>query len=617
MKKLLSINDLATFKDKLRAQQRPDKKVVYLCGGTGCNAFGGQEVKAAFEKAVKDGQLSDKVDIKPTGCHGFCQQGPIVVIGPEEIFYPKVKVEHVPDIIEKTILNNEIIEDLLYVDPVSRKKNAHVYEIAFYAHQKPRIVLKHNGRIDPTRIDDYIVKDGYAGLAKALSSMSCQDVIDTIKTSGLRGRGGAGFPTGLKWDFCRKSPGDVKYIICNGDEGDPGAFMDRSVLEGDPHAVLEGMIIGAYAMGATKGYIYVRAEYPLALNNLEIAIAQAREYGLLGENILGCGFSFDLAIKVGAGAFVCGEETALIASIEGKRGMPRQRPPFPAQSGLWGKPTNINNVETLANIATIILKGGQWYAGLGTEKSKGTKVFALTGKVKNNGLIEVPMGITLREIVNEIGGGIPNRKKFKAAQLGGPSGGCVPAELMDTPIDYDSLNQAGAIMGSGGVVIMDSSTCMVDMARYFLQFTQNESCGKCVPCRVGTKRMLEILNRISEGEGREEDIDLLIEMSNNIKSASLCGLGQTAPNPVLSTIRYYRHEYETHIRQKICPVGQCQAITRFEVNADLCKACSLCVKACPVDAISGGSKKVPAEIVKEKCIKCRNCVDACPFSAIY
>jgi NADH:ubiquinone oxidoreductase subunit F (NADH-binding)/NAD-dependent dihydropyrimidine dehydrogenase PreA subunit len=480
-----------------------------------------------------------------------------------------------------------------------------------------RVVLKNCGHINPDSIEEYIARSGYEGLKKAVKESTPEEVIRTITDSGLRGRGGAGFPTGMKWNFCRQAPGETKYLICNADEGDPGAFMDRSLLEGDPHAVIEGMVIGAYAIGCAHGYIYVRAEYPLAVKRLKRAILQAKEKGFLGNNILGSDFSFDLTLKMGAGAFVCGEETALIASIEGERGMPRTRPPFPAQSGLWGKPTNINNVETFGNVPGIVRNGAEWYAAIGSEKSKGTKVFALTGKVKNTGLVEVSMGLTLRDLVEKVGGGIPNRKKFKAAQLGGPSGGCIPANLMDTPIDYESLVQAGAIMGSGGVVVMDQNTCMVDMARYFLTFTQNESCGKCVPCRIGTRRMLDVLERITRGEGREGDIEELQDWAVMIKDTSLCGLGQTAPNPVLSTIRYFREEYDAHIQKKICPSGACSDLLKFEVDTELCKACGLCVKACEYGAISGGVKKTPAKIDPEKCVKCRACIEACPFLAIY
>jgi NADH:ubiquinone oxidoreductase subunit F (NADH-binding)/(2Fe-2S) ferredoxin/NAD-dependent dihydropyrimidine dehydrogenase PreA subunit len=594
-----------------------------LVGMGSCGlAAGAKPVYAALKAGLE--RQGIKARLVQTGCIGMCSREVLVDVilpGRARVTYGEVKPEDVPQIIDQHLVRGEVVAGraLLQVPQNGDKPYEDIPfrdQVPFYAKQK-RMVLSHCGTLDPEDIEQYLAVGSYQALKKVLAEMSPEQVIDEVKTSGLRGRGGAGFPTGMKWQFCRQAAGNEKYIICNADEGDPGAFMDRSVLEGDPHAVLEGMIIGAYAIGAGSGYIYCRAEYPLAVKRLHIAMDQARRHGFLGQNILGSGFSFDIQLKEGAGAFVCGEETALMASIEGNRGMPRPRPPFPAQSGLWGKPTNINNVETWANIPAIILKGGEWFAGLGTEKSKGTKVFALTGKIKNTGLIEVPMGITLREVITEIGGGIPRRKRFKAAQLGGPSGGCIPAELMDVPIDYDSLVSAGAIMGSGGIVVMDSSTCMVDMARYFLTFTQNESCGKCVPCRIGTKRMLEMLQRITKGEGEEGDLERLQEMGELIKRTSLCGLGQTAPNPVLSTIRYFREEYEAHIQDKKCPVGYCSALIRFTVNADLCKYCGLCVKACPSDAVTGGAKKVPAQIDKDKCIKCRACIEACPFTAIY
>ncbi len=586
---------------------------IMVCLGTGGIAAGAQEVLTAFSEELERHRISGQLGSRPcsakqTGCRGLCALDVLVDIyvpGLGTHTYSMVTPEMAPEIVERHILGQTPVEKWL-APPAYHQ----------FHDKQQRLVMAHCGIIDPEDINDYLAVGGYTALPKALA-MEPVKVLEEVKKSGLRGRGGAGFSTGLKWQICRQAAGEQKYIICNADEGDPGAFMDRSVLEGDPHVVLEGMLIGAYAIGANKGYIYCRAEYPLALKRLRIAMDQARQRNLLGDNILGADFCFDIKLKEGAGAFVCGEETALMVSIEGNRGMPRPRPPFPAQRGLWNNPTNINNVETWANIPVIIRNGGDWFAGAGTQKSKGTKIFALTGNIKNTGLIEVPMGITLREIVKDIGGGIPKRKKFKAAQLGGPSGGCIPAHLMDTPIDYDSLVSAGAIMGSGGVVIMDSSTCMVDMARYFLTFTQNESCGKCVPCRVGAKRMLEILQRITAGEGKPSDIDLLCEMAQEIKKTSLCGLGQTAPNPVLSTIRYFKDEYEAHINDKICPVGCCPSLIRFTVNDDLCKACGLCAKECPAGAISGGAKKVPAAIDKDKCTKCRACIEVCPFTAIY
>ena len=559
MKRLSTPAEIEDLRQSILGKTDPNKTCVTVCGGTGCSAWGSEEVREAFLQELKAKGLENKVEIKMTGCHGFCERGPVTVILPEEIFYQQITKDDVPEIVVKTLMKKEIVERLLYADPITGKKIVYDHEIPFYKKQK-RIVFRDNGRIDPTSISDYIIHDGYAALGKALTTFSPEQVVETVEKSGLRGRGGAGFPTGTKWRFARASAGDTKYLICNADEGDPGAFMDRSVLEGNPHSVLEGMLIGAYAIGAESGYVYVRAEYPLAIKHLKIAISQAEELGLFGENILGTGFNFHLHIKEGAGAFVCGEETALIASIEGKRGMPRARPPFPATSGLWGKPTNINNVETFANISAIILHGADWFASIGTEKSKGTKIFSLTGKINNTGLVEVPMGTTLREVVYDIGGGILRGRKFKSAQMGGPSGGCVPTPYLDLPIDYESLIGIGSMMGSGGMIVMDDSTCMVDVARFFLSFTQTESCGKCTPCRIGTKRMLEILTRITQGKGRPDDIELLEEMGTIIKDTALCGLGQTAPNPVLSTIKYFRKEYEDHIEEKRCEACACEGL---------------------------------------------------------
>lgn len=546
MKKLESPDELAKFRKSLESKYRSDKIRVLICT-TGCRALGAEEVFKAFKAEIKKLSLEDKVEIVDTGCQGLCARAPVLTIEPMGIFYGRVTETDVTEVVSRTILKGEVIERLCYTD--AGKRIPYVRDIPFYSKQE-KIVLRNCGEIDPKNIHEYIVRDVYAALSKVLSDMTPDDVILEMKNSGLRGRGGAGFPTGNKWEFVKKAVGDIKYIICNGDEGDPGAFMDRAVLEGDPHTVIEGMLIGAYAIGARKGIIYVRAEYPIAVEHLKIAIEQAKTLGLLGENILGSQFSFDLEIKMGAGAFVCGEETALIASIEGKRGMPRPRPPFPATNGLWGKPTNINNVETFANVPVIILKGSEFYKAIGTETSKGTKIFALAGNVKNTGLVEVPMGTTLREIVFDIGGGIPGRKKFKAAQMGGPSGGCVPAQHLDLSIDYETVKEVGAIMGSGGLIVMDDSASMVEIARYFMEFCQDESCGKCVPCRIGTKRMLDILTRITKGEGKKEDIDLLRELAEVTKTASLCGLGQTAANPVLSTIHYYINEYEELINKK-------------------------------------------------------------------
>jgi NADH:ubiquinone oxidoreductase subunit F (NADH-binding)/(2Fe-2S) ferredoxin len=587
---------------------------VLICHGTGCASGGSPKVLETFREELQKKNLDKEVLVIATGCHGMCEFGPIVVVYPEGTFYSQVKPEDVAEIVEEHLYKGRIVNRLLYKEPISAQKVCHYKEIPFYGKQH-RIVLSNCGYINPDNIDEYISRDGYQALGKCITEMSPAAVIEEMKKSGLRGRGGGGFPTGLKWSFCAASPGNKKYVICNADEGDPGAFMDRSILEGDPHAVLEGMMIGAYAMGADEGYIYCRAEYPLAIKRLQTAIHQATEYGLLGANVLGTDFSFDLHIKEGAGAFVCGEETALMASIEGQRGMPRPRPPFPAVKGLWGKPTNINNVETWANVPRIMLQGAECFAAMGTEKSKGTKVFALTGKVKNTGLVEVPMGITIREIVYEIGGGIIGDKKFKAVQIGGPSGGCLVEEHLDLPVDYESLTAAGAIMGSGGLVVLDESNCMVDTAKFFLEFTQRESCGKCVPCREGTKKMLDILTRITEGNGKPEDLDTLQYLGEQIKATSLCALGGTAPNPVLTTLKYFRHEYEAHINEKKCPAGACQNLLRYTIDPEKCIGCTMCARNCPVSCISGKVKE-PHVIDQEKCIKCGACMANCPVGAI-
>lgn len=587
---------------------------VLICGGTGCTASGSITLQEALQEELKKHKLENEVKIVQTGCFGLCEIGPIMVIYPEGAFYCQVQAEDIPELVEEHLVKGRILERLLYKEKATKEVHRSLTEIDFYKKQK-RIALRNCGLINPEVIEEYIANDGYQALGKALTEMTREEVIETIKKSGLRGRGGGGFPTGLKWEFAYKARGDKKYVVCNADEGDPGAFMDRSTLEGDPHSILEAMAIAGYAIGADQGFIYVRAEYPIAVKRLQIAIDQAREKGLLGKDIFGTGFNFDVELRLGAGAFVCGEETALLASIEGRRGEPRPRPPFPANEGLWGKPTLINNVETFANIPPIILNGWEWFASIGTERSKGTKVFALAGKVNNTGLVEIPMGTTLREVVFDIGGGIPNGKKFKAAQTGGPSGGCLPAELLDIPIEYDTLIQAGSMMGSGGMIIMDEDTCMVDIAKFFLQFTQDESCGKCPPCRIGTKRMLEILERITTGKGKEGDIELLEKLAKNIKASALCGLGQTAPNPVLSTIRYFRDEYEAHIKEKRCPAGSCQALLSFNILAEKCKGCGLCAKECPVNAITG-EKRSPYTIDQDKCIKCGNCLEKCPFDAI-
>ena len=589
---------------------------VLCCGGTGCTSSGSAQIIERFEQKIKEAGLEKEVKVVRTGCFGLCEAGPVVIVYPEGTFYSRVKVEDVDEIVSEHLLKGRHVQHLVYTDHATHEQNANkgLQDINFYKHQK-RVALRNCGVIDPENIDEYLAFDGYKALEKALTSMTREQVIDEILKSGLRGRGGGGFPTGLKWKFTYSSQADQKYVACNADEGDPGAFMDRSVLEGDPHCVLEAMAIAGYAIGASEGYIYVRAEYPIAVKRLEIAIAQAHEYGLLGENIFGTGFNFDIKIRLGAGAFVCGEETALMRSIEGKRGEPTPRPPFPAVKGLFGKPTMLNNVETYANVAQIILKGADWFASMGTEKSKGTKVFALGGKINNTGLVEVPMGTPLRTIIYDIGGGIPNGKKFKAVQTGGPSGGCLPAELLDTPVDYDNLIAAGSMMGSGGMIVMDEDNCMVDIARFFLDFTVDESCGKCTPCRVGTRRMLEILERIVNGKGEEGDIERLEELANTIKSTALCGLGQTAPNPVLSTLKFFRSEYEAHIREKRCPAHHCRALLHYVINPDLCRGCTACTRVFPVEAISGELRK-PHQIDTSKCLKCGACAEKCKFHAI-
>ncbi len=587
---------------------------VLICGGTGCTSSNSPKIRAAMEEELKKQGLDNEVKVVQTGCFGLCALGPIMIVYPEGTFYSKVSVEDVPEIVSEHLAKGRIVTRLVYDETLKEDGVVSLNETGFYKTQK-RVALRNCGVINPEEIDEYIGTRGYEALGKVVTEMKPQEVIDTILASGLRGRGGGGFPTGRKWQFAADQVSDQKYVVCNADEGDPGAFMDRSILEGDPHALIEAMAIAGYAIGANQGYVYVRAEYPIAVQRLEIAIKQAREYGLLGKNIFGTDFSFDMHIRLGAGAFVCGEETALLTSIEGKRGEPRPRPPFPAVKGLFGKPTIINNVETYANIAQIILNGVEWFTSMGTEKSKGTKVFALGGKIQNTGLVEIPMGTTLREVVEDIGGGVPNGKKFKAAQTGGPSGGCIPASLIDTPIDYDNLLAIGSMMGSGGLIVMDEDNCMVDIAKFFLEFTVDESCGKCTPCRVGTVRLLELLNKITDGKGEMEDLDRLEELCEYIKSASLCGLGQTAPNPVLSTLRYFRDEYIAHIKDKKCPAGVCKKLVSYEIIEDKCKGCTACARKCPVGAISGTVKN-PHVIDKSKCVKCGVCMDTCKFKAI-
>ncbi len=588
---------------------------VLCCTGTGCTSSNSRSIIAKFEEEIKNAGLDKEVKVVPTGCFGLCETGPVVIIYPEGSFYSHIKVDDVPRIVSEHLVKGRIVRDLLYSESLDEKQNIRsLNEVDFYKKQR-RVALRNCGVIDPENIEEYIAFDGYKALAKCLTELTPEQVVDIVKQSGLRGRGGGGFPTGIKWSLAQKPVRDIKYVCCNADEGDPGAFMDRSVLEGDPHAVLEAMAIAGYAIGAKQGYIYVRAEYPIAVKRLRIAIDQARKYGLLGENIFDTGFSFDIDLRLGSGAFVCGEETALLASIEGGRGEPRPRPPFPAVKGLFGKPTLLNNVETYANICQIILNGAEWFASMGTERSKGTKVFALGGKINNTGLVEIPMGTTLREIIYEIGGGIPGGKKFKAAQTGGPSGGCIPAEHLDIPIDYDNLISIGSMMGSGGMIVMDEDNCMVDIAKFFLEFTVDESCGKCPPCRIGTRRMLEMLTKITEGRGEPGDIEKLERLANNIKASALCGLGQTAPNPVLSTIRYFRNEYEAHINEKRCPAGVCKALLSYTIDPAKCTGCSMCSRVCPASAISGEIKK-PFVIDQAKCIKCGACMEKCKFGAI-
>lgn len=587
---------------------------VLVCGGTGCTSSNSQAIIAKLREEIAARGLEEEINVVQTGCFGLCALGPIMIVYPEGSFYSKVEVEDIPEIVEEHLVKGNVVKRLLYQETVKGDEVVGLNETAFYSKQQ-RLALRNCGVIDPERIDEYIAMDGYSALAKVLTEMKPEDVVNEILESGLRGRGGGGFPTGRKWSFAAAQKSDEKYVCCNADEGDPGAFMDRSVLEGDPHAVLEAMAIAGYAIGASQGYIYVRAEYPIAVKRLQIAIDQAHEYGLLGDNIFGTGFKFDIQLRLGAGAFVCGEETALITSIEGNRGEPRPRPPFPAVKGLYQKPTILNNVETYANICQIILNGAKWFSSIGTEKSKGTKVFALGGKIEHTGLVEVPMGTTLREIVEEIGGGVPDGKKFKAAQTGGPSGGCIPADHLDVPIDYDNLIAIGSMMGSGGLIVMDETTCMVDIAKFFLEFTVDESCGKCTPCRIGTKRLLEMLEQITNGNGTLELLDEMEKLCYYIKDNALCGLGQTAPNPVLSTLKFFRDEYVAHVVDKKCPAGVCKALLTLSIDPDKCKGCTMCARVCPAGAISGTVKN-PHTIDTTKCVKCGACIEKCKFGAI-
>ena len=587
---------------------------ILVCGGTGCTSSSSMKIIEKLETLIAENSMADEIKVVKTGCFGLCAQGPIMMIYPDHLMYTQVQPEDVDEIFENHVKCGQVVTRLLAGNHEEGEVSNALESVDFFSRQM-RVALRNCGAINPEDIDEYIARDGYLALEKVTGSMTPEEVIELIRVSGLRGRGGAGFPTGVKWSFAAAQQVAQKYVCCNADEGDPGAFMDRSVLEGDPHSVIEAMAIAAYAIGANQGYVYVRAEYPIAVERLTIAINQAREYGLLGKDIFGTGFDFNLDIRLGAGAFVCGEETALMTSVEGRRGEPRPRPPFPAVKGLFGQPTILNNVETYANVPVIILKGAEWFSGIGTEKSKGTKVFAVGGKIENTGLVEIPMGTTLREIVFDIGGGVPNGKKFKAAQTGGPSGGCIPASQLDTPIDYESLIALGSMMGSGGLIVMDEDTCMVDLAKFFLEFTVDESCGKCPPCRIGTKRMLEILTRITEGKGVPDDIEKLETLARDIKAAALCGLGQTAPNPVLSTLRYFRDEYMAHVIDKKCPAGVCKSMLKFKIDTDACKRCGICKKNCPTDAISG-DRETPFAIDQDKCVKCGVCIEKCPFKSI-
>lgn len=614
MDRLTTRQALDTWCERIRRNIDPDRPQLRVCDGTGCRALGSQPLLAALDQALDDAGLTRDVEVVATGCPGFCEQGPLVTVDPEEIAYQRVSPLDAEAIVAETLQAGRVIEELLYLDPADDQRIVHEADLPFYNRQTRR-VMAWNGKIDPRRIQDYLANDGYLALGKALYDLGPEGIIEEVSRSQLRGRGGAGFPTGLKWKLCRQAPGDVKYVICNADEGDPGAFMDRSILEANPHSIIEGMIIGARAIGATTGFIYVRSEYPLAVENLRIALAQARDFGLLGQNILGSGFDFDIQLRLGAGAFVCGEETALMASIEGRPGEPRPRPPYPAQSGLWGQPTNINNVKSWASVPLIIANGAEWFAAVGTEKSKGTAIFSMVGKINNTGLVEVPMGISLRELVFDVGGGIPGDKAFKAVQIGGPSGGCIPAQHLDASIDYDSLTSLGAIMGSGGLVVTDETTCMVDLARYFMNFVQQESCGQCLPCRWGTQVMLDILTRICDGQGQPGDIEALERLATTVKVSSLCGLGQTAPNPVLSTLRHFRIEYEAHVQDRRCPAGVCRGLISYQIDPEMCTGCMVCARNCSIGAITG-EKQQPHTINPELCTRCGMCMQVCKFNGV-
>lgn len=615
MNRLNSPEALETLRKSITESRDHNRPCIAICGGTGCLALRAADVIDGFRREIQERGLDTKVDLRITGCPGFCERGPLVVIEPENILYQRVRDKDVGQIISQTIEKGSIIEGLLYREPETGKKITQEGDIPFYRKQK-RLLLGDNSRIDPGNIEDYLALGGYSALSNVLFNMSSEEIIEEVKKSGLRGRGGGGFPTGVKWESCRRAQGDTRYVICNCDEGDPGAFMDRSLMEGNPHSVLEGMIIGAFAIGSRQGYIYVRNEYPLAVKNAEIAIKQAEEYGFLGKNILGSGFDFTVRINRGGGAFICGESTALMASLEGKVGEPRAKYVHTVEKGLWDQPTNLNNVETWANVPLIIKNGADWYSKIGTEGSKGTKIFSLVGKINNTGLVEVPMGITLREIIYDIGGGIPGGRKFKAVQTGGPSGGCIPESLLNLPVDFDELTKVGSMMGSGGMIVMDEGTCMVDIAKYFINFLEGESCGKCVPCREGLKRMSQILSDITEGRGKEGDVELLEEMSAVLIDGSLCALGGSAPNPVLGTIRYFRDEYEAHIKDRRCPAGVCKELITYCIDEEKCPGCGLCVKACPVEAITFMGKRKPVVLEQEKCIKCGICYDVCKLGAI-